>query len=51
VVGHEGEGEGARKCDSRRKMSCKEIDHGDGESAENERDDTEVTFGFFEGVK
>lgn len=51
MVSHEGKGEGARKCDSRRKLSCKKINHEDGEGAKDERDDAEVPFGFFEGVE
>ena len=51
VVGHEGEGYGARKCDSRRKLTCKKINHGDGEGAKDQGDDAEVSFGFGEGVE
>ena len=51
VVGHESKGNRARKCDGRRELSCKKIDHGDGESSEYQWDDAEILFGFFERVE
>jgi len=45
VVGHEGQRKGTGKGDERRKLSCKEIDHGDGEGSEDQGDNPEVSFG------
>jgi hypothetical protein len=51
VVGHEGQRESAGKGDEWRKLSYKEIDHGDGEGPEDQRDDSEIPFGFGEGIE
>jgi hypothetical protein len=51
VIGHQGQREGTEKCNVRRKLSCKEIDHGDGEGSENQRDDPEVSFWLCEWVE
>jgi len=46
MVGHKGQREGAEKGNQRRKLPCKEIDHGDGKGSENQGDDSKVPFGF-----
>ena len=51
MVGHEGQTESAGEGDERRKLSCKEIDHGDGKGSKNQRDDSEISFGFGEGIE
>jgi hypothetical protein len=51
VVGHEDEREGAGEGDGRGERPCKEIEHGDGEGSEDQRDDTKVPFGFGEGIE
>jgi len=51
VVGHEGQRKGAGKGDERRKLSCKQIDHGDGEGSEDQGDDSEVSFGLGERIE
>jgi len=35
VIGHEGKRKGAGKGNERRKLPCKEIDHGDGKGSED----------------
>jgi len=51
VVGHEGQREGAGEGNERRKLSCKEIDHGNGKGPKDQRDDSEITFGFGERIE
>jgi len=51
VISHEGQGEGAGEGDGRRKGSCKQIEHGDGEGSEDQGDDPEVSFGLGERIK
>jgi hypothetical protein len=51
VIGHKGQREGAGKGDERRKLPCKEIDHGDGKGSEDQRDDSKVPFGFGERIE
>jgi hypothetical protein len=51
VVGHEGQRKGTGKGDERRKLSCKQIDHGDGEDSEDQGDNPEVSFGFGERIE
>jgi hypothetical protein len=51
MVGHEGEGESAGEGDVRRKLSCKEIDYGDGEDSKDQGDDAEISFWFAERIK
>lgn len=51
VVGHEGERKGAGKSDGRKKLSCKEKDHGDGEGSEYQRNDSEVSFWLGERIE
>jgi len=51
VVSHEGQREGAGKGDERRKLSRKEIDQGDREGSEDQRDDSEIPFGFGERIE
>jgi hypothetical protein len=51
MVGHEGQRESAGKGDEWRKLSCEEIDQGDGEGPEDQGDDSEVPFGFGEGIE
>ncbi len=51
VIRHKGQREGTEKCNGGRKLSCKEIDHGDGEGSENKRDDPKVPFWFCEWVE
>jgi len=45
MVGHKGERKSTSKGNERRKLSCKEIDHGDGEGSEDQGDNPEVSFG------
>jgi hypothetical protein len=51
VVGHEGQREGRWEGDRRGKRSCKEIDHGNGESSKDQRDDAKVSFWFGERIE
>jgi hypothetical protein len=51
VVGHEGQRKGTGKGDERRKLSGKQIDHGDGEDSEDQGDDPEVSFGLGERIE
>ena len=51
MVGHKSQRKGARKSDSHRELSGKQIDHGDGEGSEDQGDDSEVSFGFWEGIE
>ena len=51
MVSHEGQSEGTGKGDGRRERSYKEIDHGDGESSEDQWDDPKVSFWFGEGIE
>jgi len=51
VVSHEGKGEGAGKGDGRGEGYCKEIDHWDGESSKDQRDDPEIPFRFGERIE
>ena len=51
VVGHEGQREGAGKGNVRRKLSCKEIDHEYRKGSKNQRDNAEVSFGFWERIE
>jgi hypothetical protein len=51
VVGHEGEGECTGDSDAGRELFCEEIDHGDGEGSEDQRNNSEVSFGLGKGVE
>jgi len=51
MIGHEGKGNCTGKSDACRELPGKKIKHGDGESAEDKRDNTEVTFWFVEWIK
>jgi hypothetical protein len=51
VVSHEGQREDTRKGDERRKLFCKQIDHGDGEDSEDQGDNPEVSFGLGERIE
>jgi hypothetical protein len=51
MVGHEGQRESAGEGDERRKLSCKEIDHGDGKGSKDQRDDPEIPFWFGEWIE
>jgi hypothetical protein len=51
VVSHEGQREGTGKGDERRKLFCKQIDHGDGEDSEDQGDNPEVSFGLGERIE
>jgi hypothetical protein len=51
MVGHEAQRESTGKGDEWRKLSCEEIDQGDGEGSKDQRDDSEVPFGFGKGVE
>jgi len=51
MVSHEGQSEGTGKGDGRRERSYKEIDHGDGESSEDQWDDPKVSFWFVEWIE
>ena len=46
MVGHEGQRGSAGEGDGRRKLPCKEIDHGNGEGTEDQRDNSEIPFRF-----
>lgn len=48
MIGHKGQREGAGESDERRELPCKEIDHRDGESSEDQGDDSKVPFGLGE---
>jgi hypothetical protein len=45
VISHEGQREGTGEGDRRRERSCKEIEHGNGEGSEDQRDDAQISFG------
>jgi hypothetical protein len=51
VVSHEGQRKGTGKGDERRELSCEEIDHGDGEDSEDQRDDSKIPFGLGERIE
>ena len=51
VVGHEGQRKRTGKGDERRKLSCKQVDHGDGEDSEDQGDNPEVSFGVGERIE
>ena len=51
VVSHEGQRKGTGKGDERRKLSGKQIDHGDGEDSEDKGDNPEVSFGLGERIE
>jgi hypothetical protein len=51
VVGHEGQRKRTGKGNGRRKLSCKEIDHRDGEDSEDQRNDPEVPFRLGERIE
>ena len=51
MVSHKGQREGAERGNERRKLSCEEINHGDGEGSEYQGDDSEVSFGFGERIE
>jgi hypothetical protein len=51
VVGHKGQRHGAWKGDERRKLSCKQVNHGDGKGSEDQRDDPKVSFGLGERIQ
>jgi hypothetical protein len=51
VVGHKSETKGRRESKIRRKLSGKKVDHGDGEGSKDQRNDTEIPFGFCKGIK
>jgi len=51
VVGHQCQREGAGNGDGMRKLSSEEIDHGDGESSKDERNDPKVSLWFGEWVE
>jgi hypothetical protein len=51
VVGHKDQREGAGKGNGRRKLSCEEIDHRDGESSKDQGDDSKVSFWLCKWIK
>jgi hypothetical protein len=51
VVSHKGQGKCAWKGNRRRKLLSKEIDHRDGESTKDQRNDSKVSFGFGKGIE
>ena len=51
VVGHERQGEGARKSDERRELPCQEIDHGDGKDSEDQGDNAKISFWSCKGME
>ncbi len=51
VVGHEGQRKGTGEGDRKGKRSCEEIDHGDGEDSEDQRNDSKVSFWLGERVE
>ena len=51
MVGHKSQRKGAEKSNERRKLPCKEIDHGDGKGPEDQGDDSKVSFGFGERIE
>ena len=51
MVGHKGQGKSTSKGDGRGELSCKQIDHGDGEDSEDQGDNPEVSFGVGERIE
>ena len=51
MVSHEGQRKSAWNSNRRGKESCKKIDHGDGESPEDKRDDPKISLRFFKWVE
>jgi hypothetical protein len=51
VVGHKTQRESAGKSDGNRKLSCKQVNHGDGKGSEDQWDDPEVSFGLGKGIE
>jgi hypothetical protein len=51
VISHEDQRESAGEGNGRGEGFGEEVDHGDGEGAEDQRDDPEVPFGFGEWIK
>jgi len=51
MVGHKGKGKSTSKGDGTRKLSCKEIDHRDGEGSEDQGDNPEVSFRLGERIE
>ena len=51
MVSHKGQREGAEKGNERRKLSCEEINHGDGKGSKDQGDDSKVSFGFGERIE
>jgi hypothetical protein len=51
VVGHKSQGKNARKGDGRRKLSGKNVDHRNGKDSKDQRNNTEIPFRFWKGIK
>ena len=51
MVSHEGQRKGTGKGDERRELYCEEIDHGDGEDPEDQRDDSKIPFRLGERIE
>ena len=51
MVRHKSQGKGAGKGDIRRELSGKKIDHGNGKGSKDQRNDTEIPFGFCKGIE
>lgn len=51
MISHQGQCQSARKGNSGREGSGEKIDHRQGEHSKDQRNDPEIPFGFWEGVK
>jgi hypothetical protein len=51
MISHQGQCQSARKGNSGREGSSEKIDHRQGEHSKDQRNDPEIPFGFWEGVK